>query len=238
MLQSSSSSSIPILLLLLLLLLLRPPPSSATRARFRNCMCFPLVCSRLYSACTRLYRLGCRSPWVFVLRLYSFVFRLYSFVPPGMPFPLSFCTPSVLVCTRLYSVCIRLYRLGCCFPRVFVFRLYSFVLSPRLANIILLGDGRSTKVQKCANVIQALYWVPVGQTGSLRHAPLPRHRCARQAKERGRACVRACVFVCAFTKAFVFFIFPHYQRRGSNTETDLKSDAVSKSKGGQATKLS
>ena len=92
----------------------------------------------------------------------------------------SVCAPLVLrlypVCTArdvstqrfLYSLCIPLY--SC------VLHVYPFVLSPRLANIILLGDGRNTKVQKRANVLRALYWVPVGQTGSLRHAPLPRRR--------------------------------------------------------------
>ena len=124
------------------------------------------VCNRLYSVCIRLYsfvlrlypvctpfvprlcRSGCHLPRVVVLRLYSFVFA---------------CAPFVLVCTArdvvslkfLYSVCTRLYP-------------------PRFANIILLGDGRNTKVQKRANVLRALYWAPVGQTGSLWHAPLPR----------------------------------------------------------------
>ena len=65
---------------------------------------------------------------------------------------------------------------GCRFLNIFVFHLYPFVLSPRLANIILLGNGRSTKVQKRANALRALYCVPVGRTGSLRHAPLPRLR--------------------------------------------------------------
>ena len=127
----------------------------------------------------------------------SFVFRLYSFVPPGMSFPLGFCAPSVLVCTRWYSVCIRLYRLGCCFPEVFVFRLYSFVLSPRFANIILLGDGRSTKVKmrKCdPSIVLGARWPNGITTARATGAP------DRQRKGGALACVRA--YVCAFTKAF------------------------------------
>ena len=127
-----------------------------------------------------------------------------SSVPPGMSLPTGFCTSYVLVCIRMYSVCIRLYRLGCRFPQVFAVRLYSFVLSPRLADIILLGDGRSTKVQKRANVLRALYWVPVGQTALLRHAPLPRlpflcpnllyQRCSVPHRLYS-VCVRLCSFV-------------------------------------------
>ena len=122
----------------------------------------------LYSVCNRLYSV--------CIRLYSFVLRLYPVCTArnvsSLGFLYSFCIP-------LYSCVLRLYSFvpfGIRFPYIFVLHLYPFLLSPRLANIILLGDGRNTKVQKCANVIQALYWVPVGQTGSLRHAPLPRRR--------------------------------------------------------------
>ena len=136
-----------------------PPPSPPSSTVFRykgkisKSMCFPLVCSRLYSACIRLYRLGCRSPRVFVLRVYSFVFRLYSFVPPGMSFPLGFCTPSVLVCTRLYSVCIRfvppgmLFPISICIPFVFVCTLTPF---GEYNTIRGREEYKSTKTCKCA----------------------------------------------------------------------------------------
>ena len=142
-----------------------------SRVSFLALFCTPFVyaCILLYSVCTpfvlRLYPV-CAARDVSSLGLlysvctplYSRVLRLYSFVPLGMSFPIGFCSPFVPVCTLT-----------------------------RLANIILLGDGRSTKVQKCASVLRALYWAPVGQTGSLRHAPLPRRwllchadRCAKE----------------------------------------------------------
>ena len=178
-----------------------PPPSPPSSTVFRykgkisKLHVFP---TRLFSFVLRLYslyRLGCRSSRVFVLRLYSFVFRLYSFVPPGMSFPLGFCTPSVLVCTRLYSVCICLYRLGCCFPLVFVFSLYSFVLSPRLANIILLGDGRNTKVQKMRkcdpSIVLGARW-PNGITTARAVAAAPVRPTSKGKGARLRMCV--CVY--------------------------------------------
>ena len=170
---------------------------------------------------------------MFPTRLCSFVFRLYSFVPPGMSFPLGSCNSFVLVCTRLYSFVFRLYSLvplgmlfslSICIPFVFVCTLTPF---GEYNTIRRREEYKSTKMRKCdPSIVLGARW-PNGITTA---RPLQRHRCARQAKERGRACVRGCVCVCLLKRSV--FISPHCQRRGSNTETDLRSDATSKPKGG------
>ncbi len=139
----------------------------------------------------------------------------------------SVCTPFVLrlypICTArdfssfgfLYSVCIPLYScvlrlywfvpLGTSFPKVVVFHLYPFVLSPRLANIILLGDGRSTKVQKMRkcdpSIVLGARWLN-GITTARAVAAAPVRPTGKGWWARLRACVRICV--CVFTKAFGF----------------------------------
>ena len=137
------------------------------------------VCNRLYSVCVRLYSFVLRLYPICTSRdvsslgflysvcipLYSCVLRLYSFVPLGMSFPTGFCTPFVPVCT----------------------------LTPfgEYNTIRRREEYKTTKLQKRANVFQALYWVPVGQTGSLWHAPLPRRRLLCHADPCAREVVRA-----------------------------------------------
>ena len=108
----------------------------------------------------------------------------------------------------MYSVCIRLYRLGCRFPQVFVLRLYSFVFSPRLANIILLGDGRSTKVQNVRNcdpsIVLGARW-PNGITTARAAAAAPVRPTDKGKGARLRACVRVCVCVCLLKRSAIYF---------------------------------
>ena len=96
------------------------------------------------------------------------------------------CAPFVLVRTAQDVVSLE----------VFVLRFYSFVLSPRLANIILLGDGRSTKVKKMRkcdpSIVLGARW-PNRITTARAAAAAPVRPTGKGKGARLRACVRLCV---------------------------------------------
>ena len=111
---------------------------------------FPMHLSRvcdlccIHYFCTRLNRVSHTPAKHFTMFCTTFVLLLYS---PELRFQCTchaFMISFVFVCKPLYYLCTRLNRVS----HTPAMHFTTFALWPRLANIILLGNGMNTKVPK------------------------------------------------------------------------------------------